>query len=311
MPASDRPLDPQMAGALGLLPPPMQAPLGRDGIVALREAVARLSAPVSPAPGIERTDVLVPGEHPVPLRVHRPRAAAGPLPGIYWMHSGGFIFGRHRDDDATLQRWAEVLQCVVVTVEYRLAPEHPYPAAIDDCHAGVNWTHDHAEEIGLDPARLGIAGRSAGGGLAAALSLRIRDEGRFTPVCQALLMPMLDDRRTTASSKWSVPPWHGATNTIAWQCYLGERFGGEVPADAAPARATKLSGLPPTYISIGGSDLFVDEAMAYALALNHAGVATDVRVYGHAPHGFDLIAPAATGSQRSQRDFEDWVGSAL
>jgi len=306
---SDRPLDPEVAVNLRYLPAELLTSVRPEGISGLRAAVAALARAVSPDAGT--LDYVVPGAHEVPLRVHRPRQRTVNLPCLYWIHSGGYIFGSHTDDDAILQRWAETFDCIVVSVGYRLAPEHPYPAASDDCLAGLVWAYENASELGFAPSRLGIAGRSAGAGLAASLALRVRDQTRFQPIFQALLQPMLDDRRVTESSRWMVPVWDAVTNTTGWQSYLGDLFGGEVPAYAAAARATDLIGLPPAYIAIGGADIFVDEAVAYSRALTHAKVATDLRVYAAACHGFDQLAPESAVAKRAQRDFEEWLVQAL
>ena len=179
-----------------------------------------------------------------------------------------------------------------MSVQYRLAPETPYPGPLDDCYAGLAWVHQHADELGVDPDRIGIGGQSAGGGLAAGLALLARDRGEVPVAFQLLIYPMLDDRQITPSSGWPDPIWPPSANTYGWTAYLGDRKGGpDVEPYAAPARATDLAGLPPTLIAVGAIDGFSDEDIDYAVRLRHAGVPVDLHVYAGAPHGFEGLAP--------------------
>ncbi len=303
-PSAERRLDPQVAA---LLPADAPTALQLEEIPSFR---ASQTWPAVPEPaGVERFDRVVPGDPEVTVRVHRPRGKSG-LPCIYWIHGGGMIRGSYVSGDAQLQSWAERLNCVAVAVEYRLAPEHPYPAGLDDCYTALRWVHQQAEDLGVDPRRIGVAGYSAGAGLAAALALLARDRGEFPVAFQLLQCPMLDDRSATRSSQWQVPPWYPATNETAWRAYLGGRPD-QVPAYAAPARATDLRGLPPAFLSIGGADVFLDEDVAYAQALVHADVPTEFHVYQDAPHGFDLFAPASDVGRRALRDIDDWLARTL
>lgn len=301
MTASGRRINAEVAP---LLPADARVSLRLEEIPEFRAAQVWPEVPESEA--VERFERTVPGEPQVRLRIHRPRLA-GPLPCVFWIHGGGLIRGSCVSGDALLQRWAERLGFVGVAVSYRLAPQHPYPAALDDCDAGLRWVHDHADELGVDPARIGVAGYSAGGGLAAALALRARDRGSPPVAFQLLQVPMLDDRCASRSSQWQVGPWYPATNRTAWQAYLGGRA--DVPAYAAPARATDLRGLPPAFLSIGGADVFFDEDVAYAQELVHADVPTEFHVYQDAPHGFDLFAPESHVGRRALRDIEEWLAS--
>jgi acetyl esterase/lipase len=246
----------------------------------------------------------------VPLRVHRP-VAAGPdedLPCLYWMHGGGFVLGTHRNDDVRFDEWCQRYRCMGVSVEYRLAPETPYPGPMDDAYAGLRWVHEHAEELGLDRHAVGVGGASAGAGLAAGLALLARDRAEVPVAFQALMYPMLDDRMVNPSTQWEVPVWNPGSNRYGWQAYLGDRFGrDDVPIYAAPARADDLGGLPPTYILVGTLDAFLDEDVAYAQRLNHAGVPAELHVYPGAPHGFDLFAPDTALAQRAIADLETWL----
>jgi acetyl esterase/lipase len=166
----------------------------------------------------------------------------------------------------------------------------------------------NAHELGTDPDRIGVAGGSAGACLAAATALLTRDRGEIPLAFQVLVAPMLDDRNACV---WEVPTWDRATNETAWRAYLGERRSDDVPAYAAPARADDLSGLPPTYVSVGGADLFFDEAVEYARRLVHAGVPTELHVLPDAPHGFENLAPDSAVARRARRSLEAWLASAL
>jgi acetyl esterase/lipase len=253
---------------------------------------------------------VVPGAHGVPLRVHRPRGAVGARPCLLWLHGGGFVMGDCRMDDPELARWAEELGCVAVSVGYRLAPEHPYPAALDDAYAALRWVAANAGRLGVDPARIGVGGGSAGAGLAAALALLARDRGGPPLAFQYLDAPALDDRMATPSSGWEdASIWPAAANRFAWRAYLGARSG-DVPAYAAPARADDLAGLPPAFVSVGGSDGFVDEDVAYAARLMRAGVPTELHVYPGAPHGFRLAAGTRL-AERAGRDADAWLRGVL
>jgi acetyl esterase/lipase len=241
------------------------------------------------------------------VRVYEPDGASGPRPCVYWIHGGGFMFGSGLDRDVRLERWAAELDAVVVSVEYRLAPEHPYPAPLNDCYAGLEWTARHHDELGVDPERIVVAGASAGGGLAAGLALLARDRGEIELAYQLLIYPMIDDRNETASSRIDgAPVWSRAANLLGWRAYLGRDVGsGDVPTYAAPARETDLSGLPKTFIGVGTLDVFRDEDIDYALRLLAAGVPTELHVYPGAPHGFEMITPTAGVAVRCQRDIDD------
>jgi len=200
-----------------------------------------------------------------------------------------------------------------VSVEYRLAPETPYPGPLEDCYRGLRWTQDHAADIGVDPQRIGVMGVSAGGGLAAALALLARDRAEVPLAFQLLDQPMLDDRQRTPSSRdGDLAVWTRKSNTFGWRSYLGDLYGrDDVPATAAPARATDLSGLPPALVSVGAFDGFRDEDVDYATRLNQAGVPTELHVYPGACHGFNLLAPHAAVSRQSAHNIERWLAAQL
>jgi acetyl esterase/lipase len=254
-----------------------------------------------------RTDHVV-VDTPVPVRVHRPVGHQGFLPCILSLHGGGLVVGTHLADDALFDRWCPDLGVVGVSVDYRLAPEDPYPAALDDAYAALAWIHAHAAVLGVDPARIGLRGVSAGAGIAAAVALLARDRGGPPVAFQLLDAPMLDDRQITASSRLDgLPVWPREANAFGWRCYLGDRYGSDdVPHTAAPARATDLSGLPPAFVSVGAVDGFRDEAVDYATRLNQAGVPCELHVYAGTPHGYTL-APTAPVTHRATHDKTTWL----
>ncbi len=223
---------------------------------------------------------------------------ANPTPAVLWIHGGGLIMGNAVQDHLYCEQVANELGVAVASVEYRLAPEDPFPAGLDDCFAALHWL---AAQPGIDPARIAVAGGSAGGNLAAALAVRARDEGGVKPCFQLLLYPMLDDRTVLRSDldRSSMRMWSPKANQFGWNSYLMGKAGGvAVPALAAPARAEDLSGLPPAWIGVGGSDLFHDEDVAYALRLQEAGVECALDVVPGGYHAFDVIEGSAPVSQR-------------
>jgi acetyl esterase/lipase len=254
---------------------------------------------------VARSDRTVPGPAGAPdvrVRIYRPLTAEGTLPCLVWIHGGGMIMGTIDGDDFACDAYAEAVGCVVVSVDYRLAPEHPYPAPLDDCYAALKWVASAADELGIDAARIAIGGASAGGGLAAGTALLARDRGGPGLVCQVLVYPMLDDRMTTPSSQEfsGILTWSREHNRSGWSHYLGDAIGGpEVPPYAAPARAGDLGGLPPALIQVGALDLFRDEDIDYAQRLLQAGVSTAFEVYPGAYHGFDTLAAESAASQKA------------
>lgn len=216
-------------------------------------------------------------------------------PAILHIHGGGYVFGSALENIPELERFAQQLDCVVVTVEYRLAPETPFPGALDDNYAALKWLHDSAAELGIDTKRIAVMGESAGGGHAALLAIAVRDRKEFTLAAQILIYPMLDDR--TASSR-SVAPhigtfiWTRSFNRFGWSALLGQPAGGgTVPYGSVPGRLSDLEGLPPTFIGTGSIDLFVEEDIDYAARLLRAGVPVELLVVPGAYHSFDTFAP--------------------
>jgi acetyl esterase/lipase len=246
---------------------------------------------------------------PVPVRLHRAHDDEGVRPCVYGIHGGGYVLGNSTMDDPIFDRLCPEVGVVGVSVDYRLAPETPYPGPLEDCYQGLLWTFEHAEELGIDPACVGIMGGSAGGGLAAALALLVRDRGDVQLAFQVLDCPMLDDRQHTVSSQEDgLPVWSRHSNAFGWRSYLGDWYGrDDVPATAAPARATDLTGLPPAFIAVGAVDGFLDEDVDYALRLTRACVPTELHVYPGACHGFQMLAPESAVTKQWARDQSDWL----
>jgi acetyl esterase/lipase len=257
---------------------------------------------------VVRTEYSVPGDPAVQVRVDRAAGAEGLLPCIYSMHAGGSVLGSYAMDDQTFDEWCPTLGVVGVSVEYRLAPETPYPGPLGDCYQGLKWVYEQAGELGVDGKRIGVAGISAGGGLAAALTLLARDRGEVPLAFQLLDTPMLDDRQHTPSSQLDgLKVWPLEANRFGWSCYLGALYASdEVPYTAAPSRCRDLSGLPRGFVSVGTVDGFRDEAIHYALRLNQAGVPCDLRLYAGACHGYQLAADS-TIVRQSSRDATQWL----
>lgn len=237
---------------------------------------------------------------PLRLLLVRPAVPREGVPGVLWIHGGGYAIGTPEQSRHTAQRLVAATNCVVVLPDYRLSAEEPYPAALDDCYDALLWLRDHAGELGVADDQLVVGGESAGGGLTAALTLLARDRGEVAVAFQVPLYPMIDDRPTGSSRDNHSPVWNSATNDAAWDLYLGELRGADVPAYAAPARATDLSGLPPTLTFIGDSEPFHDEVVDYCDRLRAAGVPVTCQVYPGAFHGFDLVAPSAAVSRQAR-----------
>ncbi|MFL6157004.1 MAG: alpha/beta hydrolase, partial [Marmoricola sp.] len=227
------------------------------------------------------------------IRVYRPASATGDAPALLYIHGGGLVLGSPLQDEPMLKKFADELGAVVATVRYRLAPEHPYPAARDDCYAALLHL---AARPGIDPARIAVGGASAGGGLAAATVLTARDRGAPALCFQLLVYPMLDDRTAARPDPDAAYRrlWGNHSNHFGWSSYLGQVPGGPaIHPHAAPGRTTDFAGLPPTWIGIGDLDLFHDESLAYAAGLRAAGTEVTVEVVPGAFHGFDAFAGKA------------------
>lgn len=248
------------------------------------------------------------------LRLAMARTPAdGPVPGIVWIHGGGYVLGAPEQDGAMLRRLVDATGGLVVAPDYRLAPGSPYPAALEDCYLALCWLRDNARELGVREDQLAVAGNSAGGGLTAAVTLLARDRGEVAIAFQVPLYPMLDDRCATPSaSENDAPVWDATTNRNAWRLYLGSVAGAaDVPAYAAPARAADLTGLPPAFTYVGSIEPFRDEVTTFVERLRAAGVPVDFRVYPGCFHGFDVVAPGAPVSREALASLSDWLRMAV
>lgn len=279
-----------------------------------RIRATELAAAVVRPPGMAVVDRQVPGPHgapEVPVRIYTPGGTAAGTGALVWFHGGGYVFGEIAASERACVEIADAVGCVVVSVEYRLAPEHPYPAGLDDCFAALTWVAEHGDELGVDPARLAIGGVSAGAGLAAALALRVRDESGPRLVYQVLDNPMLDDRMETASIRefTDTPLWTHGQAILGWDFYLGARSA-ETPPYAAAARATDLSGLPPAWISANELDPLRDEAIEYALRLMRAGVPVELHHRPGTFHGSNGF-PGISVSDRTREDMHLGLKAAL
>jgi acetyl esterase/lipase len=261
----------------------------------------------------ERT---VPGPHgDIILSIFKPTTAATkPRPGVYFIHGGGMVMGNRFLGAAWLTEWVEQFDAVCVSVEYRLAPDFPYPIPLEDCYTGLKWVGDHLSELGIDPARLLLGGQSAGGGLSACLALTVRDKGGPKLAGLCLQCPMLDDRNNSLSTKQfpAGGTWDQEKNHFGWTSLLGVQAGKEgVSPYAAAARATDLSGLPPTFLDVGSAEPFRDEVVAFADGIWKAGGHADLHVWAGAFHGFDMLAPTARMSVLANRTRNEWIAGIL
>ncbi|GAA0343753.1 alpha/beta hydrolase [Actinoallomurus spadix] len=294
-------IDPELAEALKAVPMTEAGvfDLGdlegtRAGVRAFAEAIAA-QTPDEPSVSVEEAEVVRPDGSTLAIRLLRPTAETGPLPVLLWFHGGGQVLGYAAQDDPTLKRLCLRIGCAAASVDYRLAPEAPAPAAAEDGLLAYRWLRSQAASLGFDEGRIALAGQS-GGGIAAATALMIRDQDEPAPLFQALSYPMLDDRNSTASSHeiTDIGIWDRATNILAWNSILADRAGtDDVPPYSAPARATDLTGLPPTFIAAAELDVFRDEDLSYATRLQAAGVPVELHLYPGAYHAWDLFAPEA------------------
>ncbi|HEX4936740.1 MAG TPA: alpha/beta hydrolase [Gemmatimonadaceae bacterium] len=276
--------------------------------------VTRLAPNVRLPPGVNVHDERVPGHAGAPdvrVRVYMPSARSGRGPALLWIHGGGYVIGKPEQDDLLCAKYAVDLGLLVTSVDYRLAPEHPFPAPLDDCYAALKWLSQRAD---VAPDRIAIAGASAGGGLAAALAQRACDVGEIRPAFQALLYPMLDDRTATRTDLDGANHrlWNDRSNLFGWTSYLGQAPGKtDVPAHAVPGRRIDLRGLPPAWIGVGTFDLFHDEDVSYANRLREAGVPCELLVVPGAFHGFDAVARTASVARTFTTNHLDAVRRAL
>ncbi|NKY10425.1 alpha/beta hydrolase [Cellulomonas hominis] len=246
------------------------------------------------------------------VSVFRRRDDDRPGPGILWIHGGGMIAGERNDGVLPYLRLLAEHGGAVVTVDYRLAPEHPAPVPVRDCHAAFAWVHAHAAELGVD--RVVLAGGSAGGGLAAGVALLARDRGEPVPAGVLLECPMLDDRNDTRSTRQfeTAATWSGRSNEFGWTALLGERAGrGDVSPYDAPARSTWLGGLPPVHLSVGSADPFRDEDVAFAAGIWRDGGDCELLIVPGGVHGFEHLVPEAQVSRTVMASRSSWYARLL
>ncbi|MET8978269.1 alpha/beta hydrolase [Streptomyces sp. NPDC004539] len=316
------PFDPELAAALELIKDVVGPSLTAEDVQAMRRGEHAVFLPevdVTLGGAFEAEDRTVPGPEGAPeisLLICRPTspAPARPRGVIYHIHGGGMVIGDNRTGVENVLEWARELDLVVVSVEYRLAPEHPHPAPIEDVYAGLLWTVENASALEADPARVVIAGASAGGGLTAALALLLRDREGPRPLGQLLMCPMLDDRNDTPSAHQmaGLGIWDRTANETGWTALLGSaRATPDVSPYAAPARATDLSGLPPAFIDVGSAETFRDEDVAYAGRIWQAGGAAELHVWPGGFHGFDGFAPQASLSRAARAAQLAWLRRLL
>ncbi len=312
MTMTDR-LDPELAAPLETFLHLTGGGLNLHDIPATRRAREEMAkaqmAKAPPITGITTMDRQVPGpDGQVFVRLYQPTERPDTLPALLWIHGGGYVLGSVEWDDLLASHLAKTAQCVVASVEYRLAPEHPFPAPVEDCYAALKWLATHTGELGVTPSRIAIGGASAGGGLAAGLALLTRDRAEVELAFQLLIYPMIDDRNVAPASATRPDTfvWTRENNLMGWHAYLGREPGGaDVSPYAAAARADDLAGLPPAYIPVGDLDLFLDENIEYAQRLLAAGVPTELHVYPGGYHGFNSLAPGAEVAQRFNAELDE------
>jgi acetyl esterase/lipase len=269
--------------------------------------------------GLERRTVAIPGHDGDPIslgiiqRTGR-TGRTGTAPCFFTIHGGGMMFGHYLGNLDSYDEWLLTHDVVLITVDYRLAPEHPDPYPVQDCYAGLVWTAEHADSLGIDADRIVLVGQSAGGGLAAGTALLARDRKGPQLLAQILISPMLDDSDSTVSTQQidGIGIADRAMTRFGWDAYLGDRRGGtDVSIYAAPARATDLSGLPQTYIDCGSAEVFRDETVTYASRLWEAGIPAELHVWPGAFHGFTSMMPQAELSRTATGALAGWTRRLL
>lgn len=321
------PFDAELAPALEGLPG-FFTTLEPSAISEFRAATARSRSSIADAIAarpVEITDHRAPalGGGEIAATVVRPERhatgratgrATGSAPGIYLLHGGGMVGGSRWSVVPMLVEWVLEFGAVAAAVEYRLAPEFPDPVPVEDSYAGFEWFVGHAQEFGFDPRRVLVGGQSAGGGLAAGTTLLARDRGGPMPAALLLMWPMLDDRNATVSARQidGVGIWDHTSNETGWAALLGDRRRRvDVSAFAAPARATDLSGLPPTYIEAGSAEVFRDEAVVFASKIWEGGGNAELHIWAGGFHGFQGIVPTAAVSRAAVQTRESWLHRVL
>jgi len=313
-------LDPELKGPIKMMLSQMP-PTDFNDIPAARAAskqmMAAMKSQLPVIPGVLTEDRIIPGPKGAPnvtVRIYRPEKQVGLLPTLLWIHGGGYILGEIDQEDFTAKQFTLAAECVVVSVEYRLAPEHPYPTPLEDCYTALKWLSAHAGELKVDRARIAIGGASAGGGLASGLAILARDRAEVQVMFQLLIYPMINDCNVAHPS--DVLPdtlfWTRENNLMGWRSYLGCEPGGSgISCYAAAFRAESLEGLPPAYITVGDIDLFAEEDVDYARRLIAAGVPTELHVCPGGCHAFDMLVPGSDISKRFTADIHRALKRAL
>ncbi|MCX4460850.1 alpha/beta hydrolase (plasmid) [Streptomyces sp. NBC_01340] len=309
-------LDPELRELLTGMP--LMSQLTPEVLAQLRQLPAAPVDSLLAHRQVNRREISVPAKDGAQIRLsvfspaNTDHTTAAPC--VYWIHGGGMVMGdRFSQIDIPLE-WLDEFGAVVVSVDYRLAPEATGTTLVDDCYQGLLWTAEHSEELGIDPTRIIVAGASAGGGLAAGLTQLARDLGAPAIAAQVLICPMLDHRNTTTSSRqYSGVPgvWTGEMNEFGWRAVLGDLTDDEVSAYVSPARAEDLSGLPTTYIDTGSAEVFRDEDTNYATRIWAAGGQAELHVWAGGFHGFDALYPQANISATARRTRTDWLTRLL
>jgi acetyl esterase len=309
-------IDPDLAEVLAALPMDLAGQLGDENMIQLLRSTPDLLAMMETEMAtddrvtVENAEIPGPPDAPqVTVLIYTPKASTSPLPAMVYFHGGAFVIGDLYLEESRCLRLAADGGCVVVSVDYRLAPENPFPAGVEDCYGALVWVAAHAGELGVDVDRMAVGGASAGGALAAAVAQMARDRGGVPLALQLLIYPVIDDRMETASMKAfsATPVWHSGSNAQMWDHYLGVKRD-YVSNYAAPGRATDLSDLPPAYIMTAEFDPLRDEGISYAQRLMHAGVPVVLHCFSGACHGFDLLAP---GIKLSRRAVDEQVGAVI
>jgi acetyl esterase/lipase len=310
------PFDPEVQAVLDEIATQPQPPLTRETLPRVEtDAMFPANDAVIAGRAIDWEDRVVPGPDGAPdieLTIFRPRGSAGRmLPGFVNIHGGGMIVGHRSWETARVVDIVDEHQVIAVNVEYRLAPEDPFPAGVEDCYAAFIWVHAHAAALGIDPANIIVGGGSAGGGLTAAVALMARDRQGPVMAGQLLLCPMIDNTNTTVSSRQydGIGTWQREMNLLAWSCVLGDdlAFSEDAPAYAAPSRANDVSGLPPAFIEVGEAEAFRDEDTEYALRIWATGGQAELHVWGGGAHGFDMYMPDAEITRAALDARSSWL----
>lgn len=309
------PIDPELAALQSAQP--AAEPLTRAALPSARAGLASFFPPafeLAAGRSIVIEERVIDGPvGPLEVTITRPRELVPGAPGLYNMHGGGLIMGTRNMDAGRVISLVEEFGFVAVNVEYRLAPEHPGLAPVDDCYAGLVWMAEHADELGFDPARLFTIGGSAGGLLSAAMALRARDLAGPSVAGSLLLVPMLDPRNDSISThQWPADgPWSRSIDVLSWNCVLGDTPADEAHPWLAPTNADDLSGLPPAYLELGSAETLRDEAVAYASRIWAAGGEAELHIWSGGTHGFEMFHPDAALSRDALAARSTWIRRML